>query len=291
MAIATRRLPARASIATSALTRMLTGSFVEFGTWLIFAGRVLKGAVTEVVIGRRFGKVLLRSMSDIVAGPGFLAAGAGMVFVLAGMSLSIGAEIGLQAFKGLQALGAQSFTGLVASFVNVREIGPIIFAIALAAQVGAGFTAELGAMRISDEIDALEVMGIPPITYLVCTRVVAMVLVFLPLYLVGLFISFFAARFVTITILHGLSPGIYDYYFHLFLPPIDIFYSVIKVLIFTVIITLIHCYYGYYASGGPVGVGLAVGKAIRVTIVVIVLVNLMLSFLFWGHGATVSITG
>jgi phospholipid/cholesterol/gamma-HCH transport system permease protein len=117
-----------------------------------------------------------------------------------------------------------------------------------------------------------------------------MLLTFLPLYIIGLFVSFFMAQEVVIRVL-GMSPGLYAYYFHLFLPPIDVVYSIIKVGIFTVLITLIHCYYGYYATGGPVGVGLAVGKAIRVTIVVVVMVNLLLSFLFWGHGATVSITG
>jgi phospholipid/cholesterol/gamma-HCH transport system permease protein len=286
VAIDARRLVKPVNRATIPITR----TFAELGSWMMFSGKVLKNTVTDIVVGRRFGKVVLRSMSDIVAGPGFIAAGAGMVFVLAAMSASVGANIGLQAFRGLQTIGAQAFTGLVASFINVREVAPIIYAIALAAQVGAGFTAELGAMRISDEIDALEVMGVPSVTYLVCTRVIAMVLVFLPLYIIGLYISFLFAQ-LTVTRLLGMSPGLYSYYFHLFLPPIDVVFSIIKVLIFTVLITLIHCYFGYYATGGPVGVGVAVGKAIRVTIVVIVMTNLLLSFLFWGHGATVSITG
>jgi len=286
MALPVERVRARASRGLSGIGR----SFAELGSWTIFSGKVLRGAVFDVVGRLRFFRVVVREVGNIVAGSGIIAVGAGMVFVVGIMSLSVGAEVGLQAFKGLQVIGAQSFTGLIGSFVNVREIAPIIYAIALAAQVGAGFTAELGAMRISEEIDALEVMGMPSVTYLVCTRVVAMIITFLPLYLIGLFATFFATRLITIR-LDGLSPGIYDYYFHLYLPPIDILYSVIKVFIFTVLITLIHCYYGYYASGGPVGVGVAVGKAIRVTIVVIVLVNLLLSFLFWGHGSTVSITG
>jgi phospholipid/cholesterol/gamma-HCH transport system permease protein len=273
-----------------AATRGVGGSFAELGNWMVFSFQALVGAVVDVVFRRKFTKVVVREIGNIVAGSGFIAVGAGMVFVIFIMSLSVGAEVGLQAFKGLQVIGAQSFTGLVGSFVNVREIAPIIYAIALAAQVGAGFTAELGAMRISDEIDALEVMATPSITYLVCTRLVAMLVTFMPLYLVGMFATFFATRLITVA-LDGLSPGIYDYYFHLYLPPIDIFYSVVKVFIFTIIITLIHCYYGYTAKGGPVGVGIAVGKAIRVTIVVIVLVNLTLSFLFWGHSTTVSITG
>jgi phospholipid/cholesterol/gamma-HCH transport system permease protein len=262
----------------------------QLGGWVVFTVRVAEGTVFDVLGRLRFSRVVVRETANIVAGSGVIAVGAGMVFVIGIISLSVGAEVGLQAFKGLQVIGAQSFTGLVGSFVNVREIAPIIYAIALAAQVGAGFTAELGAMRISEEIDALEVMGVPSITYLVCTRVVAMVVTFLPLYLIGLFGTFFATRLITVR-LDGLSPGIYDHYFHLYLPPADILFSVIKVFVFTILITLIHCYYGYNASGGPAGVGVAVGRAIRVTIVVIVIVNLLLSFLFWGHGSTVSITG
>ncbi|HEY2429580.1 MAG TPA: ABC transporter permease [Acidimicrobiales bacterium] len=286
MAISTARLRGQA-------VRRVSGvgdGLAQLGGWVVFTVRVAEGTVFDVLGRLRFSRVVVRETANIVAGSGVIAVGAGMVFVIGIISLSVGAEVGLQAFKGLQVIGAQSFTGLVGSFVNVREIAPIIYAIALAAQVGAGFTAELGAMRISEEIDALEVMGVPSITYLVCTRVVAMVVTFLPLYLIGLFGTFFATRLITVR-LDGLSPGIYDHYFHLYLPPADILFSVIKVFVFTILITLIHCYYGYNASGGPAGVGVAVGRAIRVTIVVIVIVNLLLSFLFWGHGSTVSITG
>ena len=262
----------------------------EFGTFMIFCYRVLYHSVVDVVIRQKFRKVVFKQMSDIVVGAGAYVVGAGMVFVIIAMSFFVGSEVGLQGFRGLETIGAQSFTGLVGSFANVREITPVIAAVALAAQVGAAFTAEIGAMRISDEIDALEVMSIPSLVYLVCTRVVAIVLALLPLYLIALFSSFFATRLVTTRLL-GLSPGIYDYYFHLYLPPVDILYSVLKVITFAIIITLIHCYYGFTATGGPAGVGFAVGRAIRLSIIAIVITNLLLSFLFWGHTVTVSLTG
>jgi phospholipid/cholesterol/gamma-HCH transport system permease protein len=145
-------------------------------------------------------------------------------------------------------------------------------------------------MRISDEIDALEVMSVPSFVYLVCTRVAAAFIAIVPLYLISLFASFFATKLVT-TQFFGLSEGVYDYYFRLYLPFIDVVYSVIKAGIFSIVVALIHCYYGYYASGGPAGVGVAVGKAIRLSIVSIVLLNLFLSLLFWGGGNTVSLTG
>jgi phospholipid/cholesterol/gamma-HCH transport system permease protein len=213
-----------------------------------------------------------------------------MVFVIFSMSFFTGTEVGLQGFKGLQAIGAESFTGLVGSFANTREVTPLIAGVALAAQVGAGFTAELGAMRISDEIDALEVMSVPSKPYLVATRVTAALIAIIPLYLISLFASFFATKLVS-TKFFGLSPGVYDYYFRLYLPFQDVIYSLVKAMCFAIVVALIHCYYGYNASGGPAGVGVAVGRAIRLSIVSVVLLNLLLSLLFWGGGNTVSLTG
>ena len=145
-------------------------------------------------------------------------------------------------------------------------------------------------MRISDEIDALEVMSVPPLSYLVATRVTATLIALAPIYLISLMASFYATKLVT-TQFFGLSPGVYDYYFRLYLPLIDIVYSVIKMIVFTIVVTLIHCYYGYNASGGPAGVGVAVGRAIRASIVAIVVINFGLSMLFWGDGSTVTLTG
>jgi phospholipid/cholesterol/gamma-HCH transport system permease protein len=257
---------------------------------MVFSVRVFSSTLYYLILRRRYSRVVLREVSDVVVGAGAFLAGGGMIFVIGAMSLATGATVGTEGFNALQSIGAQAFLGVVTSFANVREVTPIIAGIALAAQVGAGFTAEIGAMRISDEIDALEVMAVPSIPYLVGTRLVATLVALIPLYLVSLVASFFAARFVSTTV-SGLSPGVYDHYFHLYLPPIDVFYSVIKVAVFAGLVVLIHCYYGYNAVGGPAGVGVAVGRAIRISIIVIVLVNLLLSFLFWGTHTTVSLTG
>ncbi|WP_245666712.1 ABC transporter permease [Actinomadura latina] len=256
----------------------------------IFLGRVLYHLFFDIILKRKYGKTLAKQVSDITVGVGALVIGGGMIFVIATMSLATGAMVGLQGYPGLERIGAEAFTGLVASYSNVREVTPIIAGVALVAQVGTGFTAEIGAMRISEEIDALEVMGINSLAYLVCTRVAAGVIALVPLYLVSLFMAFFATRFITIQYF-GLSPGIYDYYFHLYLPPIDVFYSVIKVAVFAFIIMFIHCYRGYYAAGGPVGVGVAAGRAIRESTILMILMNLVLSYIFWGHGSTVKLTG
>ncbi len=264
--------------------------FAELGGHLVFDLRVLGRVGTDIVGRLRYRGEVARQISDIAVGSGAWIFGSGMVFVVFTMSFFTGTEVGLQGYKGLEQIGAEAFTGLVGSFANVREVTPLIAATALAAQVGAGFTAEIGAMRISDELDALEVMAVPPLSYVVATRVVATLVALTPIYLVSLIASFWATKLVT-TVFYGLSPGVYDYYFRLYLPPIDIVYSVIKMVVFTIVVTLIHCYYGYYATGGPAGVGVAVGRAIRASIVTIVLVNLVLSLLFWGDGSTVTLTG
>jgi phospholipid/cholesterol/gamma-HCH transport system permease protein len=272
------------------LGRSVGDALEDVGKQLTFYGRVLWDVTTTLILRLKYKHVVFNLVSDITVGAGALIVGAGMVFVIFSMSFFTGANVGLQGYAGLEQIGAEAFTGLVGSFANTREVTPLIAGVAFAAQVGAGFTAELGAMRISEEIDALEVMSVRPISYLVGTRVLAALIAIVPLYLISLFASFFATKLVT-TEFFGLSPGVYDYYFRLYLPPIDILYSVVKACVFAVLVALIHCYYGFYASGGPAGVGVAVGRAIRLSIVAVVLFNLVLSLIFWGGGNTVSLTG
>ena len=143
---------------------------------------------------------------------------------------------------------------------------------------------------MNEEIDALEVMAIRPVPYLVSTRIMAALIAITPLYLISLFASYFATEVVVTNIL-GLSSGTYDHYFSLFLPPIDVLYSLIKACVFAITVALIHCYYGFNASGGPSGVGIAVGRAIRASIVAVNVLNLMMSAFMWGVSDTVRIAG
>jgi phospholipid/cholesterol/gamma-HCH transport system permease protein len=159
-----------------------------------------------------------------------------------------------------------------------------------ASQIGAHFTAELGAMRISDEIDALEVMGLPSLRYLVSTRLVASLMVVLPLYVIGLYVQLLATRFTSV-VFFSVAPGVYDQYFTLYLQRPDVIFSVVKVLVFISLVTFIHAAYGFYASGGPEGVGHAVGRAVRLSVTLIFVVNFVLSLLFWGGGDTVRFSG
>ncbi|MGH3433975.1 MAG: ABC transporter permease, partial [Thermocrispum sp.] len=160
----------------------------------------------------------------------------------------------------------------------------------MSAKVGTGIVAELGAMRISDEIDALDVMGVPSLPYLVTTRVLAGVAAVIPLYAVGLLSSYVASRQITVWV-YGQSAGTYDHYFSMFLPPGDVLWSFLKVIMFAVVVIMSHCYYGYTARGGPAGVGVAVGKAVRTSIVLIAVLDFFLSLAIWGSTTTVRIAG
>src|SRR2546421_13031018 len=247
-------------------------------------------AVKAMPKALHYWKVIGSTVSDITIGVGALVVGAGTFFVIFSMAFFTGTQVGLEGFQGLSQIGAQVFTGLVSSWANTREITPLVAGVALAAQVGTSFTAELGAARISEEIDALEVMAVPSLTYMVSTRIWSAIITIIPLYLAALFASYLATQ-VIVTKFFTLSSGTYSHYFHLFLPPIDIFYSLVKAVLFAIVVTVIHCYYGYNATGGPAGVGVASGRAIRASIVTIVVLNFVLSVLFWGAHDTVQIAG
>jgi phospholipid/cholesterol/gamma-HCH transport system permease protein len=239
---------------------------------------------------RRYKKEVVRLLAEVTFGTGALAVLGGTVGIIAFMTFFTGTEVGLQGYQSLNQLGSSAFTGFISAYFNTREIAPLVSALALSATVGSGFTAQLGAMRISEEVDALEVMGIPSLPYLVTTRMIAGFIAVIPLYIIGLLSSYFATRTIA-TVYFGQSTGTYDHYFHLFLPPVDVLWSFGKVLVFSIVVVLVHCYYGYSASGGPAGVGVAVGRAVRTAIVAVNIIDFFLSLAIWGASTTVRISG
>jgi phospholipid/cholesterol/gamma-HCH transport system permease protein len=258
-----------------------------FGDQLSFYLRAL--AWTPRVL-RRYPRETLRLLAEVSFGSGALAVIGGTIGVMIGLSVFTGTVVGLQGFTALNQIGTSAFAGFVSAYFNTREIAPLVAGLALSATVGSGFTAQLGAMRISEEIDALEVMGIPSMPFLVTTRIIAGFVAIIPLYVIGLLTSYLAARTITVQF-YGQSAGTYDHYFTLFLPPVDVLWSFGKVLVFAVVIIMTHCYYGYRASGGPAGVGVAVGRAVRAAIVTTSLLDFFLSLAIWGTTTTVRIAG
>ena len=262
-------------------------SLDDLGGQLAFYIRALAWTPRTI---RRYKKEVLRILAEVTLGSGSLAVIGGTVGVITAMCFFTGTEVGLQGYAALNQIGTAAFSGFVSAYFNTREIAPLVAGIALAATVGCGFTAQLGAMRISEEVDALEVMAIPSLPFLVTTRIIGGLIAIIPLYVVGLLSSYYATR-LTVTKFFGQSEGTFDHYFNQFLPPGDVLWSFGKVLVFAVTVILIHCYHGYNAAGGPAGVGVAVGRAVRTSIVAINVLDLFLSMAIWGTTTTVRLAG
>jgi phospholipid/cholesterol/gamma-HCH transport system permease protein len=232
----------------------------------------------------------LRLIADVTFGGGLMAVAASTVLVVFVIAAFVGITIGLEGYQGLQIIGLAPLAGYLSSYANTREIAPLITAFGLAAQMGCKFTTQLGAMRITEEIDALEVMSIRSLPYLVTTRLVAALVVVTPLYLIALSGAYLATQITVILVAHQGS-GTYAHYFHSFLTARDVFLSMTKVWVFVVLITVTHCYYGYTVRGGPEQVGRAAGRAIRASIVVIAISDMLMTLAFWGTSSGIKFSG
>jgi phospholipid/cholesterol/gamma-HCH transport system permease protein len=238
---------------------------------------------------RNYRRETLRLIGEMGMGTGAMAVVGGTTAIVGFVTLSAGSLIAIQGFASLGNIGVEAFTGFFAALANVRIVAPIVTGQALASTIGAGATAELGAMRISEEIDALEVMGIKSISYLVTTRIMAGFIIVIPLYAMAVLLSFVAAQLTT-TLFYGQSIGTYEHYFRTFLRPEDVLWSFVITIILSVIVMVSHCYFGYYASGGPVGVGEAVGRSMRASLIAIVLVILLATLALYGVNPNFNLT-
>ena len=238
---------------------------------------------------KRYRKETLRLIAEIGMGTGAMAVVGGTAAIVGFVTLSGSSLIAIQGVASLGNIGIEVFTGFFAALINVRIAAPVVTGIALAATVGAGATAELGAMRISEEVDALEVMGIKSIAYLVSTRIVAGLVVIVPLYALAMFMSFISPQVVT-TALYGQPSGTYDHYFRTFLRVDDVVWSFAEAIIIAAIVMITHCYYGYNASGGPVGVGEAVGRSMRLSLVSVQVVVLFSALALYGVNPNFNLT-
>lgn len=263
------------------------GSAAGVGEQIVMAWRAVRGIPLAVTHHRgQIGRVL----AEVSLGSGIFVVGGGVVGVVLLLATLTGSGVGLEGHSGLDAIGLAPLTGFISAYANTRELAPMVVALGFAARIGCGFTSRIGAMRINEEIDALESMGIRPIPYLVSTRLLAALVVVIPLYILGLVGTYIATDLI-VTTLYGQSSGTYDHYFRVFVAPVDVLLSGAKVVVLTILVTLIHCYHGYVASGGPAGVGQATGRAIRSSIVTLVVVDIVITLLFWGPNDQPMISG
>jgi phospholipid/cholesterol/gamma-HCH transport system permease protein len=263
-------------------------------------GRVLEGSGTVALFAiqaigqiphalRYYRKETLRLIAEIGLGTGAMAVIGGTVAIIGFVTLSAGTLIAIQGYASLGNLGVEAVTAGLAALVNVRIVAPVVTGQALASTVGAGATATLGAMRISEEVDALEVMGIKSISYLVSTRILAGMVVIIPLYAMAIIMNFLSAQLTT-TLFYGQSGGTYNHYFFTLLRLDDVMWSFVQAIVIALVVMVNHCYFGYNASGGPVGVGEAVGKSMRASLIIIVIVVLFASLALYGANANFNLT-
>jgi phospholipid/cholesterol/gamma-HCH transport system permease protein len=248
------------------------------GQWTLFIGQTFLYLPLTM---RRYSRQTLAATINLAWGRGSLIVDGGTISVLLILGVAVGASVGIEALSTLNIIGFGPLSGLIGGVGAVRIIGPLVAGIAFTAQAGTRMTAEIGAMRISEEIDAVEAMGLRPIPFVVGTRLIGGMLCVIPGYLLTLVATFFILDTVVV-VFSGEPGGTYDHYFIQFLTPIDLLYSVIKATIYCIAATLIHCYYGYFASGGPVGVGEASGRAVRASLVTIMILDFTTTVLLWG---------
>ncbi|MEV6277734.1 ABC transporter permease [Nocardia sp. NPDC051832] len=241
-------------------------------------------------VTKHYRKEVLRLTADVGWGNGSLVVGGGTVGVVIILCAFGGITVGMESFTALNLLTMGPLTGAISGFATTRELAPILATLAFAIQAGCRFTAQLGSMRISEEIDALESIAIRPLPYLVSTRMIAATLTIVPLYTVGLATAYLATK-LSVLFLGGTSAGTYDHYFFQFLLGPDVFFSILKVVVFVLLATFIQCYYGFVATGGPEGVGVAAGQAIKMVIVVMVFANLFMTLAIWGIDPGFRISG
>ncbi len=263
------------------------GPIDTFGEQALFYGESLRYIPNALT---RYRKETIRLIAEMTMGTGALVLIGGTVGVAAFLTLASGGVIAVQGYESLGNIGIEALTGFLSAFLNVRIVAPVVAGIALAATIGAGTTAQLGAMRVAEEIDAVEAMAVHSVSYLVSTRLIAGLIAIVPLYSLAVLASFFAARFTTVFI-NGQSAGLYDHYFNTFLIPVDLLWSFLQAIVMSIGVMLIHTYYGYNASGGPVGVGLAVGQAVRTSLIVVVVITLFISLAVYGASGNFNLSG
>ncbi|HUY58644.1 MAG TPA: ABC transporter permease [Solirubrobacteraceae bacterium] len=251
-----------------------------FGDIVKFGGQVL-GDVVNLRVFKYFGETLRQAGILIVSS----------TLVIWGLVFIIGLQCGIEGAYFDRSVGTPEYAGVFAAWCDLRELVPLCFGYMMAAKVGTGIVAELGSMRISDEIDALEVMGISGITFLCATRLVGMMLVLPFVYLCSIGAGFFASYLAVVQQIGDVSSGGYFLIFWQFQNPPDVLFSLIKAMAMAVLIVLVGCYYGYNASGGPVGVGTATAKSMVFNLVGVHLISMLGTQLFWGANPRAPIGG
>lgn len=257
------------------------------GTHGLFYARVLAGVPRAL---RKHPGEVVKLIAELGTGTGALALVGGSIVIVASITFFAGAVAAAQGFESSSSLGVGSLSPLLAAFFTARLSTPLLAGVALAVTLGAATTSQLGAMRISEEIDAIEVMAIPSLPYLATTRVTAGMIVITPLYIFAT-LGGFLADYLLLVFFYDVGAGNFSHYFFLYLHPMDIVFSYVQVLGMVIVVMLVHTFYGYNATGGPAGVGEAVGRSVRASLSGVMIVNLLIAMAIYSNFNTFHLGG
>ena len=265
----------------------MTGWLAVPRDWIASLGDIVRFSGT--VFGDVFNGRVFHFFGEALRQAGILILGSALV--IWGMVFILGLECGIEGAYFNRSVGAPAYAGVFSAWCDLREMVPYMFGYIMAAKVGTGIVAELGAMRINEEIDALEVMGVRPITFLAATRLLAAWMVLPFIYISAVGVGFLASYLAVVKQIGEVSSGGYFLIFWMFQNPPDLLFSVIKGMTMATAIVAVGCYYGYTASGGPVGVGQATAKSMILNMVLVHLIGMMGSQVFWGANPRAPIGG
>jgi phospholipid/cholesterol/gamma-HCH transport system permease protein len=247
--------------------RKTTAFLRDMGAVMIFLSQTLRWTTSRPFYLRN----LLKQMEQI---------GVNSVPVVLTTAISTGMVLALQSYTGFKRFGAESLIGAVVSLSMTRELGPVLTGLMVAGRAGAAMAAELGTMRVTEQIDALYTLATNPMKYLVVPRVIASTIMMFFLSALGMYIGIVGGYFVGVKVL-GTNPVTYINQSIDNTEVEDIWYGLIKSLVFGFVVGLIGCYKGFNTEGGAEGVGKATTGAVVVSCMLILILDYFLSALLW----------
>jgi phospholipid/cholesterol/gamma-HCH transport system permease protein len=256
--------------------------------WLAATGEI--GTFTGKIVGDVYGLRVFRFFGEALRQSGILIVGSTVVIWSFSFLMGLGV-CGIGGAYFTLSTGAPAYSGVFSAWCDLREAVPYAFGYIMAAKVGTGIVAELGAMRISEEIDALEVMGVDSMVFLCATRLLAAWIVLPFMYISAIGVAYLGSYLAVVKQLGFVSSGGFLLIFWQFQNAPDLLFSVIKGMSMATVIVLVACYYGYNASGGPAGVGTATAKSMVLNLVFVTLIGMLGTQVFWGANPRAPIGG
>lgn len=226
-------------------------------------------------------------MSEAIRQAAIIATGSTLVIMA--IAFLAGGSCGLESTSLARSFGVDPVAGGFSTWCTLREVVPFVFGYILAAKVGCGMVAELGAMRVNEEIDAIEVMGVRSVAYLVTTRMLGAAIVVPIAYLLAVAASYVAAFLMSVKRFGDVSQGTWELFFYNFQDEVDLLYSLIKGLVIAAFVITTATFFGYTVRGGPVEVGRATARSMAVNIIGVTTISMVGTLIFWGANPRIPI--